>query len=369
MNMPFHFYGTFCAAITAGFNQLEATKIAASAQFVDECDEDCVKGTPYYPTYQTNAQLAKLNLDLPNAPVPERVVKVWTSFHFLPGNLDASGVVRQKPRTIDFNDIETVSFHKLMCLPYSSLAGIMIDSAKAVAINPLTNEDVKSIRIGMAMHVLADTFAHQNFVGTANPDINEVSNVNVIDPISGDAYEKKWFPAWNYSPAFSKTSIGWLGHGRIGTLPDEPNAQYFYTPQWYKQSGFFKDNPLIHLLAFQQMVDALKFIKALDGAEHFDYSKDMTKEEYDSFLNQNIYAIFRDNASADNVQTSKWQSFIQNELKDSEGKQVEIPIYNCNLKTNTAFVSEFVSCAQVHLRMVCDYCNQATNNSLSRYFL
>lgn len=45
MNLDFHYYGTYCAAMEAGYAKEEAKKIAYFAQFVDECTATLLKKT------------------------------------------------------------------------------------------------------------------------------------------------------------------------------------------------------------------------------------------------------------------------------------------------------------------------------------
>lgn len=67
MNLDFHYYGTYCAAMEAGYAKEEAKKIAYFAQFVDECTATLLekngikKGKDLYvPTVQSGDELAAI---------------------------------------------------------------------------------------------------------------------------------------------------------------------------------------------------------------------------------------------------------------------------------------------------------------------
>ena len=111
------------------------------------------------------------------------------------------------------------------------------------------------------MHVLADTFAHQTFAGVPLGVINEVRGVKFSE--SGSDLKKKIYFPGNYSPTLSGRSFGYLGHGRIGHLPDYPGVFFKYTVEWANDGGntpFSRNNPLEFYCAYVQMREALKYI-------------------------------------------------------------------------------------------------------------
>src|ERR1035437_3656349 len=78
----------------------------------------------------------------------------WIPFHFLPGN--GSLPLGESP--------EGGELAKLVCRPDSYIARDMLRRA-------VLDKDHKRAlhRLGIAMHVYADTFAHQGFVGSLSP--------------------------------------------------------------------------------------------------------------------------------------------------------------------------------------------------------
>ena len=58
-----------------------------------------------------------------------------------------------------------------------------------------------------------------------------------------------------------ENSIMNLGHGRAGHLPDYSFIRYRYLPAWGRYASVIKDNPADYLLAFRQMVRALRSLR------------------------------------------------------------------------------------------------------------
>ena len=92
MQLDFHYYATYCAAIIAGHTHEESERIAYSAQFVDCCSKTLlikVGGPKAAATTQLQLELMDADTD----PVGlQDITRIWSSFHFLPGDLDAKRV-------------------------------------------------------------------------------------------------------------------------------------------------------------------------------------------------------------------------------------------------------------------------------------
>lgn len=94
MNIDFHYYVTYLAARTAGFEKEEARTIAYAAQYVDESTEDMISKEllpglrETTPTIESNSKILKRNVDLIFEDWEiEQSESIWRSFHFLPGNV------------------------------------------------------------------------------------------------------------------------------------------------------------------------------------------------------------------------------------------------------------------------------------------
>ena len=368
MNFSFHYYGTYCAAREAGFNSSDAWVIAHSAQFVDDCSKELLEKNGLgkrVPTYHTERELLKMNSGWFGSPFPDEVPQVWTSFHFLPGNCTEDGRYRLPYRNARFiGKPETSEMFRLMCIPYSPLVGKIVDKAKAVFSSRQNSPTKRLSYVGMVMHVLADTFAHEYFVGIPSEAINDASWVTEYDKSDElNPYGlsnirivgKKTKPYYTYAPAFSSTSVGWLGHGRVGTYPDIPNKKYYYTPNWNPDAECFKDNPLLHLCAFVQMTNALRFILDTKDESTFDYSRELTADEYNSEYSSRLMKIFCSDGD-DKLQNSKWAQHIL----DTYNQSIVAHSAEC-LASDKTFLCDFTDNADEHRKLVCRYCGEITS--------
>jgi hypothetical protein len=195
------------------------------------------------------------------------ITRIWSSFHFLPYNLKATRPKAPK----SYQDK-----YRLICNPNGSL---LVETVKLA-------KDKSLQAIGIAMHVLADTWAHRYFAGTPSYAINNTnyhffevfpdgsekemifkSKPGAEDDLDGGVYINSLFQ-------FSDTSIMNLGHGRAGHLPDYSFIRYRYLPAWGDYEEIFKDNPHDYHKAFTQMIYAMKYLKGI--------IPDFKKDTYDT---------------------------------------------------------------------------------------
>ena len=87
MNKDFHYYGTYSAAILAGYTHEESLRIARSAFFVDLCTKPVLSSVGA-PVEAATTMLAMEMADAGSDPISQQdVTRIWASFHFLPGDL------------------------------------------------------------------------------------------------------------------------------------------------------------------------------------------------------------------------------------------------------------------------------------------
>lgn len=258
MQKDFHYYATYAAAIIAGYSHEESMAICYSAQFVDECTRTYLTGIDApasAATTQLQTELANARTDLLGL---QDITRIWASFHFLPRDLKVNPVIRVS-RAYRRK-------YRLICGPNGSLVKDTVNLARG-----------KSLQgIGIAMHVLADTWAHQYFAGTPSYVINNVDDhfyeIIYIDgepqefkikfnhnPTTQDNLEKLQYTNTMFQSA--ESSIMNLGHGRAGHFPDYSFARYRYMPAWADYREVVKDNPLDYTRAFAQMIYALKYLR------------------------------------------------------------------------------------------------------------
>jgi hypothetical protein len=275
MDIDFHYYATYVAAITAGYSEQEATTIAHAAQYIDDNDSSKLLGHAELgffavPTVQTNTELGwgRVSSSLSDG----ELRKVWVPFHFLPGNFqskvhpDPDYKTRVKPFTGRRSDSGLVDQwqydaraeeeFKLLCLPYSPMVVAMIaDTVQKYRDN--------LCMVGIRIHVLIDTFAHMYFAGTPAWHINNMGDV--YDVTESDAGRKiAWGGAndeWATPDGLTYNSFMYTGHARLGHLPDYPWVKYRYTPQW-SSTPIVKDSREEYTHAFVEMVGALRAIRA-----------------------------------------------------------------------------------------------------------
>lgn len=256
MQEDFHYYATYAAAFLAGYTPEESCEIAYSAQFVDLCTESLLEklnGPVQAATTQSQLELADAKTDIPGL---QNITRIWASFHFLPGDLYAK---KEKRGRLYMNR------YRLICNPNSDLVVETIGLAKGKSLQA----------VGLAMHVLADTWAHRYFAGTPSFVINNPTGFSEIrndsgyrienkisfnhNPTSGDDLEKGRYTSTIYTG--EETSIMNLGHGRAGHLPDYSFMRYKYMPSWGDYEMVYKDNPSEYWHAFCQMVYAMRYLR------------------------------------------------------------------------------------------------------------
>jgi len=282
MQIDGHHTATYVAARIAGFSHDEAAKIAYAAQYVDDATNEGTIEFLDSPYMYARIASAHRMIDYQNLMAMQNHL-AWIPFHFLPGN---EGLLAgQEP--------SQGARRKLICRPDSPVARDMLKAAM---------EDIGSARelhrLGVTMHVYADTFAHQGFVGSidaANVVINARSDHPETDRAIATAtrrallkslrgqwmafwalvlysfesawYEHEW-PLAYWRHFLSKTP---LGHAKADTYPDQPYLKWSYTDCAGKVVE--RDNPKTFLQAMHMMVRAMRAWRARD------FSVDLAKYE------------------------------------------------------------------------------------------
>lgn len=258
MQIDFHYYATYCAAVLAGWSPSESLELAAADQFTDCCSKTYLKsaGAPAAAaTTQLQLEMMDQNTDVFAL---QNITRIWASFHFLPRDLTV-----QKPG----HSRIYMNKYRLICGPNGDLLSETVRLAKELGTLQAA---------GIAVHILADTWAHMYFAGTPSLVINNTDfEFYVIE--SKDGRETERPVDFNHNPASpdriedacytnsvfqgSEKSIMNLGHGRAGHLPDYSFLKYRYLPAWNDFNTVVKDNPSDYWRAFCQMVYALQVLR------------------------------------------------------------------------------------------------------------
>lgn len=295
MNKDFHYFGTYSAAILAGHSHEDALRIARSAFFVDLCTKPVLNsvGAPIEAaTTMLAMEMAEAGSDILSQ---QDVSRIWASFHFLPYDLYSKRKGCGK---------KYMQKYHLICKPNGDL---LVDT--------VTQVKGKSLEAtGLAMHVLADTWAHQNFAGTPSRVIND-TNYHFFEILPDGSERKIGFRPNPASPddlikglftgtmrQGSETSVMNLGHGRAGHLPDYSCMRYRYLPAWADYEEVVKDNPSDFMHAYVQMIYAMKFLTG----EGETFEKDTYAWEIVEPHREKIEAIFLKRQTDD---SEDWKAF------------------------------------------------------------
>lgn len=345
MQLDFHYYATYCAAFLAGYTHGESLDIAYAAQFVDCCSASLLQklGAPASAsTTQMQAELMNEHSDIVGL---QNITRIWASFHFLPYDLYAK--LPRRPRLY-------MNKYRLICKPNGALVGDTVNLAR--------NSSLQAV--GIAMHVLADTWAHSYFAGTPS---NVINNVNAYfyelweengtpaeekirfrhNPTAADDVEKHHYTGTIHQE--NENSIMNLGHGRAGHLPDYSFIRYRYLPAWNDYEVIIKDNPADYYHAFCQMVYAMK---ALRGGNDFTLNRYDT-ESIGPWENEikAIIARRQINAEADWKALGEKLSGCEVEPFDIEKYQSQYLLAGKNDR-DTTFLGQFFLAAMAQKSMV-----------------
>lgn len=301
MQEDFHYYATYSAAYLAGYTHEECIDICYSDQLVDLCTKTFLsklRGPLSAATTQLQLELVEMKEDTIGL---QYITRIWSSFHFLPYDLNAEvkGSKTYKNK------------YRLICDTNSDLLVDTVNLAK----------DRSLQAVGIAMHVLADTWAHRYFAGTPSIVINSTydhfyelvpkscftdhgDSSGIIETCYDDReYIKRKVKFIHslgkdddlengvYTSTISQmdeNSIMSLGHGRAGHLPDYSFARYAYLPAWGKYVEIIKDNPKDYFCAYTQMIHAMKFLNGKEKA----FEKNRYDTEAVSGLEDEIKSIF-----------------------------------------------------------------------------
>ena len=356
MNPDFHYYATYCAAILAGFSHDESMALCYSDQLVDLCSATLltkIKGPLSAATTQLQLELMDARTDMIGL---QNITRIWASFHFLPYDLAAEPPKRCSKRYR--------SKYRLICQPNSELLERTVRLAK----------DKGMQAAGIAMHILADTWAHRNFAGTPSLVINNSNRYFYELFPDGDGYTEKKLTFRHSASApddlersiytsslsvTSENSIMNLGHGRVGHLPDYCFIRYKYLPAWGGYEELVKDNPADYHNAFCQMIYAMKYLRGVNETFERGHYDTEAAAPYEQEL-QEILNRRQLDASADWKALGEKLSGHEIEPFDLERYQAEYMNAGEDEKDGT-FLGRFIRAAMAQKSMVTTVIHQSGN--------
>jgi hypothetical protein len=191
MDTDFHFGTIYVLAHWAGFEHDNCLALATASQLVDDNMQSEIGYAPRYSGHDITENITDASHN----------DEIWVPFHFLPG-LEGEGKAR------------------LICKKNSVLAQKL-----ASIMESLTDLDdnVNFFRLGISLHVYADTWAHQEFSGTIDYNNNNVSDLEVHVPVISDNEKKKQKIIEKLPP---------LGHAKGYHWPDRPYIGWSCKPDF-----------------------------------------------------------------------------------------------------------------------------------------
>lgn len=188
MDKDFHFGTIYVLSRWAGFGSYNSLVIASASQFVDD-NTDRISNGKRPSGHELWENLTNI----------EENNEIWIPFHFLPG--------------LDGNSQE----EKLICKKNSDLAQSMMNELPSVTVG----DSVSMLRLGIALHVYADTWAHQKFSGIPSA-YNNVRNLTPVPTSSKEILEDDIAQAGPLP----------LGHMEASHYPDRPYLPWHCAPQF-----------------------------------------------------------------------------------------------------------------------------------------
>ena len=240
MNIDFHHGVTYVTARFAGFSHNEAKTVAYASQYVaDATNSGIIKfdnGSMYNRISSSHKMLDYRNFSaLANH-------QLWIPFHFLPGNGGLPAGENPEGTFID----------KLSCFPDSPIILDMVSTCINGRHRPYALH-----RLGITLHTLADSWAHQNFVGVPS----KLNNVQLFCSEKDDI-GKSWNPSIKdyfgdiYDHISGKLIGDVLGHAAVLSNPDKPYLRWKYKD--FEGKIVERDNPPIFLDAANSMCKTMQ---------------------------------------------------------------------------------------------------------------
>ena len=244
MQIDFHHTVTYVAARLAGFGHEDASVVAYCAQYVDDATNG---GVIHFDTGAMYSRVASAHktLDYKNFKSLANH-HVWIPFHFLPGN---GGMKAGEKGSLSFAE-------RIVCRPDSPVARDMIRACIEAR-----DEPGNLHRLGITMHVYADTWAHQGFSGITD----EANDVEIVEGEEEEERGLKARLARFFGDAFDRVAnrlvgdVLPLGHGAALSWPDLP-----YLTWSYERKGKIveRDNTEDFVAAANEMCKAMRRYRA-----------------------------------------------------------------------------------------------------------
>ena len=271
MDIAFHYFAVKTLAVLAGFSDDDAQVIAQNSQMVDDFDFTAYWNCTNVPDYIKNSQVYDLcvsggyfnpaqtgflcdgllgYLDYLNLIIPRFQQYTCAPFHFIPPERSMIGEKEYRVAPAILGD--------------GSIISQLLEQAKneyrAAADETVRHQ--KLMKLGVLLHIFADTVAHQIFSGY-NANVNLVELVNVTNNITG---EDETAVYTSYIQKFLKTLKRWaswitpaIGHMMIEHVPDLTHLSFTmeYTGDDEQKHYYTRSNTAEFIQMAKQILDFL----------------------------------------------------------------------------------------------------------------
>ena len=213
MQIDFHHAATYVISRFAGLDHAAASTVAHASQYVDDATNSGRIEFDNGAMYERISSAHKM-LDYRNF---EELAThlVWIPFHFLPGN---GGLPSGLSPEGDF-------IQKLICTPDSFVARDLVQACLSRRKGPEAKH-----RLGITLHIYADTWAHQGFAGVSH----RVNGIRALDDHEPRNQDLKARLSTYFGDAFDTLTGSFvgqvfpLGHGAALSFPDRPYLRWNY---------------------------------------------------------------------------------------------------------------------------------------------
>ncbi len=242
MQIDFHYCTIKVLARMAGFSPDDAQIIAYASQYVDDAtDHKKIKISGElqyeYPRYDgvyfDPVCTAHKGLQFIKGLSDNVQRKIYIAFHFIPPNAYRAET--------DYN---------FSTIPNGGLARLLVTNAldELDAANEKEMRTQKLIKLGIALHSFADTWAHQGFSGRNSRHDNNIENIRIL--------EKGNWKSISFWEQLEFNILPDIGHAEAYIYPDMPNLKWRYE---YAESGVQveRDNGVIFLDAAKNILQIL----------------------------------------------------------------------------------------------------------------
>jgi hypothetical protein len=206
MQKDFHFYAIYVLCRCNGMSPENSKKVAYVSQHTDDAKYDHPLDFENGGRFQQ--VLSAHKFIHPDVFSLDTQYRIYAPFHFIPGN--------QGNR---FQE-------RMVCRQDSEIAHQMVREVAKLKAKPYQLH-----RLGIALHVYADTWSHQDFSGLQT-ELNDVEEIDVIN-------EDKVGIVRIFTSFFRdiiESLIPQIGHAEVATLPDEPYREWTFYHVYQKRS-------------------------------------------------------------------------------------------------------------------------------------